>query len=202
MPNKPNDTRRDKILDTALDLFASKGLQAVSIDEIATKAGVGKATVYRKVGNRDEFIKLLINRAVDIFIQVINESVPANAKPILRFKELISAICDIMQKHHKLMLLIRSQVLLQFQLKGDEGLKQIKHNERVAEAIQIIETIVQDAINSGDFVNYNSKAISKVLIEVLNPYVYKFLTEELGMTKFEIAHFITDLFLNGLRGNK
>ncbi len=39
--------RAQKIMDAALELFCEKGIEETAIDEIAVKAGVGSATVYR-----------------------------------------------------------------------------------------------------------------------------------------------------------
>ena len=39
--------RARKIMDAALELFCEKGIDETSVEEIAAKAGVGSATVYR-----------------------------------------------------------------------------------------------------------------------------------------------------------
>ena len=39
--------RARKILEAAMELFCDKGLEETSIDEIAERAGVGSATIYR-----------------------------------------------------------------------------------------------------------------------------------------------------------
>lgn len=44
---KPDRATRDRVLETALDLIGGDGLAALSMDELATAAGVSRATVYR-----------------------------------------------------------------------------------------------------------------------------------------------------------
>lgn len=58
-------TTNDVILDAAEDCFALVGVQATTIDDIATAAGVSRITVYRRVGNRDEVILSVLLRVVD-----------------------------------------------------------------------------------------------------------------------------------------
>ncbi len=50
------DERRDtrtRILDAARQVFGTRGLQAATIEQIAAKAGVGVATVYRHFGDKE-----------------------------------------------------------------------------------------------------------------------------------------------------
>lgn len=42
------------ILDATLSLLATQGFDAMSIEEVATKAGVGKTTIYRWWGSKEE----------------------------------------------------------------------------------------------------------------------------------------------------
>src|ERR1700726_424948 len=46
---RPRSAEADRsILAATLDLLAERGLDAMSIEEIAARAGVGKATIYRR----------------------------------------------------------------------------------------------------------------------------------------------------------
>lgn len=44
------------ILEATLELFAEVGLQGLSIEAIATRAGVGKTTIYRRWGSKEDVI--------------------------------------------------------------------------------------------------------------------------------------------------
>jgi AcrR family transcriptional regulator len=50
---RPRSEQADRaILRTATDLLAERGLQGMSIEEVAARAGVGKATIYRRWRSR------------------------------------------------------------------------------------------------------------------------------------------------------
>ena len=50
---RPRSQEADRaILAAALDLLASRGLAAMSMEEVAARAGVGKATIYRRWSSR------------------------------------------------------------------------------------------------------------------------------------------------------
>jgi AcrR family transcriptional regulator len=45
---------RERILDTAYELFSRRGIRDVGVDEVIDRAGVAKATLYRHFGSKDE----------------------------------------------------------------------------------------------------------------------------------------------------
>jgi AcrR family transcriptional regulator len=54
---RPRDARADAaILDAALDLIAEHGVEALRVDDVAERAGVGKATIYRRYRSRDQLL--------------------------------------------------------------------------------------------------------------------------------------------------
>ena len=47
---------RDRILDTAYELFSQHGTRAVGVDRIIAEAGTAKMTLYRNFASKDELI--------------------------------------------------------------------------------------------------------------------------------------------------
>src|SRR4029078_5299834 len=47
---------RERILDTAYDLFSRHGTHAVGVDELGGGSGVAKIALYRNFGSKDELI--------------------------------------------------------------------------------------------------------------------------------------------------
>lgn len=59
---QPPPTVRDRILDTALELVGRHGLAELSMDELAAKAGVSRATLYRLVPGKEALFAELVRR--------------------------------------------------------------------------------------------------------------------------------------------
>src|SRR3954469_18658607 len=47
---------RERILETAYELFSRHGIQAVGVDRIVAEAGVAKMSLYRNFGSKDELV--------------------------------------------------------------------------------------------------------------------------------------------------
>jgi len=59
------------LLDAALDMFAAKGVEATTIEEVTEKADVGKGTFYRHFANKDAVVEALTGEILDRLIDKI-----------------------------------------------------------------------------------------------------------------------------------
>ena len=56
-PGRPRSERADKaIIDAALSLFAESGPEGLCIERVAARAGVGKATIYRRWPGKEDLL--------------------------------------------------------------------------------------------------------------------------------------------------
>ena len=53
---------RERILDTAYELFSRHGIRAVGVDQVIERAGVAKATLYRHFPSKDELVLAFLRR--------------------------------------------------------------------------------------------------------------------------------------------
>ena len=60
-------TRRDQLIDTALELFYRDGFHATGIDKILARAGVAKMTMYKHFKSKDELILAALRRRDERF---------------------------------------------------------------------------------------------------------------------------------------
>ncbi|MFZ0268871.1 TetR/AcrR family transcriptional regulator [Caulobacter sp.] len=65
LPYNPGARAAERIFDTARDLFYREGIRAVGVDEIVTKAGVTKPSLYRSFKSKDELVAAVL-REVEV----------------------------------------------------------------------------------------------------------------------------------------
>ncbi len=84
MESKP----KDRILDAAIKLFAEKGFDATSVDEIAKNAEINKAMIYYYFSSKEELLSSIIRKSINEFtsiIENINLSSFKNLEEIIHF---------------------------------------------------------------------------------------------------------------------
>ena len=73
-------TRRDHLVDTALQLFQRHGYHATGIDRILAEAGVAKMTLYNHFKSKDELILAALRRRDEQFRNAFMRNVERRAK--------------------------------------------------------------------------------------------------------------------------
>ena len=76
-----------KILDAALALFAEVGIRRTSTDDIAKRAGVNRATLYRRLGAKEHIVRQAMLRETTRVLGEIAEQV----RPVIDVAERITA---------------------------------------------------------------------------------------------------------------
>lgn len=59
---RPRQGARERILDSAYELFSRRGIRDVGVDEVIERAGVAKATLYRHFPSKDELALAFLER--------------------------------------------------------------------------------------------------------------------------------------------
>ncbi|HEX7995191.1 MAG TPA: TetR/AcrR family transcriptional regulator [Streptosporangiaceae bacterium] len=65
--------RREQLLDIGRRLFAERGLDGTSIEEIAARAGVSKPVVYEHFGGKEGLYAVVVDREVERFLAMATE---------------------------------------------------------------------------------------------------------------------------------
>lgn len=88
---KKTATRR-KILAAAVHAFADKGFAGATMDQIARKAGVNKATIYYHIGDKQALYAAVLHDVFGRIAQSILEDVGEAATPMEKLKAYFSTI--------------------------------------------------------------------------------------------------------------
>lgn len=99
-------TRRDALLDAALDEFFERGFAGTRMDDIARRAGVSKGTVYLYFESKEELFQALIASVTSPRIEEI-EAIAANAASVFTALQQIAIFAPIMIRESNLPRLLK-----------------------------------------------------------------------------------------------
>ena len=75
--NRPK-TRKDRIMDAALRIFAEKGFQNATITEISKAAGVSEATIYEYFGTKEDLLFAIPEKIPTTHLRNLQRSFPTS----------------------------------------------------------------------------------------------------------------------------
>ncbi len=101
------DAIGERILDAALELAAASGLRHLTMDDVAARAGVGRMTVYRRFGGREQLIDALAVRECRRCLETIRAALDPSARIEDRAAELFVATLRVIREHPLLARLAR-----------------------------------------------------------------------------------------------
>jgi AcrR family transcriptional regulator len=89
---KKPEAAKDKLFQTAADLFYRKGYRAIGVDTLAAESGIGKMTLYRHYPSKDDLIVAYLKESDqtfrDRFEEVTKEAPTAREKLLAFFRSL------------------------------------------------------------------------------------------------------------------
>ncbi len=77
----PRETREQRIIDAALEVFSRRGFHAASVEEIAELAGASKPTVYAIVGPKEDLFRSCIRREAERLVIAMRRAADPSLPP-------------------------------------------------------------------------------------------------------------------------
>ena len=89
--------RREQLLDIGRTLFADKGFDGTSVEEIADKAGVSKPVVYEHLGGKEGLYAVVVDREVRRLLDRITDALQGN-HPRELLEQAASALLEYVER--------------------------------------------------------------------------------------------------------
>ena len=89
--------RRAQLLDVSRTLFAEKGFDNTSIEEIAARAEVSKPVVYEHFGSKDGLYAVIVDREMNILLGMVSDSLTAD-NPRALLEQAARALFDYIEE--------------------------------------------------------------------------------------------------------
>ncbi len=105
-------TTREKILQTAIEIFSQKGFHETRMEEIAKKASVAKGTIYLYFKTKRELFSSLLSHALSLVEEAIQKGNKNLRDPLSRLENLPQILLKVLGERKEFFHLIFNNFLL------------------------------------------------------------------------------------------
>lgn len=177
--------RKQRIIDTAIELFHKKGYRSTTLDDVSKKLGITKAALYNYISSKENLLSTIYLQALERIFQDTNKIFRRNLPPDEKIKLII--------RNHIQNIIIRSISMFHVFFTEEKQLpeKDYKKIQREKKKYNhIIEKIITEGISKGIFRKTDPKLQAFGIIGMCS-WVYKWYKPGRDYSPDQIAdHFI------------
>lgn len=166
-----NKTKR-KIFETSMQLFAQKGYDATSVEEITATVGVAKGTLYYHFSSKEEIFQFLIEEGVKLLKNSITIKTANLTNSLDKIRAIVLIEIKVLVKYENFMTIILSEI-------WGTGARSKMCRNYVFDYIQMIQEIVEEGIEKKEIIESDANVIASGIFGfVCSSLIYKLRTEE------------------------
>ena len=145
---------RERILDSAMNIFSAKGFHDTKLDEIVAEASISKGSIYFHFPNKEKLFIALVDQFADLIERRAKEAIESEADGIRRVQAALEAVLETFGKYR------RPAKLLLVQAVGLGTVferKRMEVNDRFA---LLIKTYLDEAVADGAIEPVNTHIVA------------------------------------------
>ena len=186
-PRKPYDI--DSLTDVALRVFADRGYDGASMDDVARAAGITKASIYHHVSGKEALLERGLGRALDALFAILDEPAAREGRAIGRLRHIVERVAEV-----TLRLLPELTVL--FRVNGSSKSERNALDRRRA-FDRLVTDIIAQAQREGDVRrDLDSRLLARLIFGMSNSVVEWYRSGSL--TREAIAHAVVAIAFDGI----
>lgn len=187
---------RDKFIEVARQLFARKGVENTTMNDIASASDKGRRTIYTYFKSKREIFNAVIESETDQLLNRLRHIVALPVSPEEKLMEYVECRFETMKE-----IVSRNGSL------RAGFFRDVRKVDRVRKIITRKETamlrdILQEGVEKGCFTIPNLNHMAVILAQAIQgldvPYIRDNLSDE-GINKDMLKEYMTRLILNGIR---
>lgn len=188
---------KDSIIDSAVNVFAKKGFELASVDDIARQAGIAKGTFYYHFESKDEILFALIERGIDRFTDILKTNLETEFDPKRKLEIAVETQLNYFYEHEDFCRILLSEIW-RFEIKWKRHIEQIQQKYLV-----LIEDILREGIGNGEFdAKLNIEAATTAVFSLISFASLDWAIFHSKKSRKEMLETIKIIFFKGLIGNR
>ena len=184
---------RQGILDAAIGLLTRDGIQGLTMDRVATEAGVAKGTLYVYFTNKEEILDAAVDASFDPLIRELSVLLDDDSAPDRKLAEFSLCHLRFFDEHRDL---IR---VLFFDRERMHSEKNHYTDSRYRTFVQRVADVLDEGVRQGLFFPLDSMKVAAMFIEANMGMVMQRIHDGISGDVEKDARQVTDIFMEGLR---
>lgn len=197
---KTEDRQRkvDEILDAALALFARKGYEGTTIEDIADELGYAKASLYYYFPGKEAMVKALIYDAMDTAAVRMDQILARTEHPVENLKDLIGYyVDDYLEKRGFFNIYHQVAHFMDAILSPEESRAM---GMRMAEMNKKIIGMIRRGVDQGYFIELEPQTLGEMLMGMISGLMNQMSLRGLkGWDRQALKPTIVDILIRGIR---
>jgi len=185
------DTRRQEIINAAIDIFYEYGYHKASMRDIARKVGVTQASLYYHFRNKEEICYTIVNQASNDLLLTLKSILKQKKDPIENLKDIIiGQILMIKTRRKEVKILIEDKKFLSAELN-----KLIKEQEKTT--FDLFKANMEELQRQGKLREFDLTTATFGIFGMIN-WLYHWYRPNKRLSLEELAEHIINILFYGL----
>lgn len=186
-------TKRERILRAAVDVFAQSGYFNAKVSEIARAAGVADGTIYLYFDGKEDLLISIFREHTRNYLQSLERSLAHVNRPEERIRVAIRHHLETLGQDRAL------AVVAQVELRHSLKFMALLSHQEVGDYLNILRKIVEHGQAEGVFrSNLHPQLVAKAVFGILDEMVTSWMLSEKDYALVDQADQVADLVLSGL----
>lgn len=187
---------RDKLIEVARQLFANKGIENTTMNDIANASDKGRRTIYTYFKNKKEIYNAVIEKESEQLVSKLREVVVLSVSPREKLRKFLEVRFEIIRGS-----VTQSGSLARFFAKDMKRIEKIRKLASEKER-EILKEIIVEGIEENQFNSQQSENLDVVLRMILQSVDFSYLHDnfiEIGVDKDRFQNDIINFIIEGLK---
>ncbi len=193
-------TKKDRIMEAALRIFAQKGFQDATIAEISKKAGVSEATVYEKFGTKEDLLFAIPEKVTVETISQMEKVLPYIKGVEAKIRAILHGYIEIYGENPDY------SALVLLQLTPNKRFRQTNAHATIRKAAHMLLDCIREGIADGTFKpDTNPYLIRSMLLGTIEHLFIQWHLQEKSAKEPNIIELLDpfmEIILDGIRARK
>ncbi len=168
---------RQRILDAARDLFATQGVEVVTMHQIGQAAGVGQGTLYRRYGCKGEICMALLGERIQQLQDEVNGWAAEQTANLVLIARLLTRLGSFSEANAPLLGAMNA---------GEQG-GSLYRSQMYGWLHKVVAGLLRRAVVAGECAPLDAECLADGLLAPLNIDLYLFQRHELGFSEARIT---------------